>query len=223
MEVSNQDYKEIRETTKSISVYEIMGDEHKLYCQNLSLIAKLFLDHKSIYFDVAPFKFYVITEDDSTGSHIVGYFSKELSIFTEFNLACIMVLPPFQKNGYGQFLITMSYYFSKHENRIGTPEVPLSDLGRLSYKSYWTLALVETLVKYKANISLKELSEITGIKYDDVVYTMNEINLIKYWKGQQVLQTINLRQLEDFLIKKRKSKQNHIKFNPSCFLISSSK
>ena len=64
-----------RETT-SISVFEIKGGEHKLYCQNLCLLAKLFLDHKSIYFDVSPFKFYALTENDKNGKHLVAYFSK---------------------------------------------------------------------------------------------------------------------------------------------------
>jgi histone acetyltransferase MYST1 len=40
-------------------------------------LAKLFLDHKTLYYDVDPFYFYVITEVDDGGAHIVGYFSKE--------------------------------------------------------------------------------------------------------------------------------------------------
>ena len=46
------------------------------YCQNLCLLAKLFLDHKTLYYDVEPFLFYVLTEYDKKGCHIVGYFSK---------------------------------------------------------------------------------------------------------------------------------------------------
>lgn len=45
--------------------------------QNLSYIAKLFLDHKTLMFDVDPFLFYVFCEYDAFGYHIVGYFSKE--------------------------------------------------------------------------------------------------------------------------------------------------
>ena len=135
----------------SISVYEINGDEEKLFCQNLCLIAKLFLDHKSIYFDVSPFKFYILTENDNNGSHIVAYFSRENYLTTEFNLACIMVLPPYQRQGYGQFLISMSYFISHKQGRICTPETPLSDLGKISYKSYWTIAILEAVLKNKGN------------------------------------------------------------------------
>ena len=48
----------------------------KDYAQNLCLLAKLFLDHKTLYYDTDPFLFYVMTEYDSIGFHIVGYFSK---------------------------------------------------------------------------------------------------------------------------------------------------
>jgi histone acetyltransferase MYST1 len=141
-------------------------------------LAKLFLDHKSIYFDVSPFKFYVLTENDINGSHIVAYFSKEVTNTSEFNLACIMVLPCFQRRGYGQFLIAMSYYFSKKEGRICTPETPLSDLGRISYKSYWTNSILENLLKFKGNLSIKELSEETAIRTEDIIYTLNELSLV---------------------------------------------
>ena len=60
----------------TISVFEADGRDHKVYCQNLCLLAKLFLDHKTLYFDVEPFLFYVLTEVDQLGCHIVGFFSK---------------------------------------------------------------------------------------------------------------------------------------------------
>jgi GNAT superfamily N-acetyltransferase len=109
------------------------------------LLAKLFLDHKTLYFDVSPFLFYVLTEDNKYGSHIVGYFSKEKTMSNDYNLACIMVLPPYQRRGYGKFLISLSYYLSTKENRVCTPERPLSDMGKVSYKSYWTDTLLEAL------------------------------------------------------------------------------
>jgi MOZ/SAS family/MYST family zinc finger domain len=60
-----------------ISVYELDGKESRAYCQKLCLLAKLFLDHKTLYYDVTPFFFYVVTKVDCNGAHIVGYFSKE--------------------------------------------------------------------------------------------------------------------------------------------------
>jgi MOZ/SAS family len=44
--------------------------------QNLCLFSKLFLDHKTLYYDVDPFLFYIFCEVDQDGFHILGYFSK---------------------------------------------------------------------------------------------------------------------------------------------------
>ena len=55
---------------------QVDGNISTIYCQNLCLLAKLFLDHKTLYYDVEPFLFYVLTQNDSKGCHLVGYFSK---------------------------------------------------------------------------------------------------------------------------------------------------
>ena len=57
------------------------------------------------------------------GHHVVGYFSKEKFTTENYNLACILTLPPYQRKGYGKFLIAFSYELSKREGRPGTPEV----------------------------------------------------------------------------------------------------
>ncbi|KIY02580.1 uncharacterized protein Z520_01045 [Fonsecaea multimorphosa CBS 102226] len=43
------------------AVWEIDGEREKLYCQNLSLFGKLFLEQKSVFFDTAGFKYYALT------------------------------------------------------------------------------------------------------------------------------------------------------------------
>ena len=48
----------------NISMFEIDGKKAKIYCQSLCLLSKLFLDHKTLYYDVDPFLFYVMTEVD---------------------------------------------------------------------------------------------------------------------------------------------------------------
>ena len=65
---------------EKIGVWEVDGKRYKQYCQNLCLLAKFFLDHKTLYYDVEPFLFYVMTINDSEGCHTVGYFSK-VSLF----------------------------------------------------------------------------------------------------------------------------------------------
>jgi len=101
-----------------LSVWEVDGKTQKSYCQNLCLLAKCFLDHKTLYLDVDPFLFYVMTVVDSQGCHLVGYFSKEKNSFLNYNVSCILTLPPYQRKGFGRLLIDFSKYcyYCKHRS-----------------------------------------------------------------------------------------------------------
>uniref|UniRef100_A0AAG5DMW3 Histone acetyltransferase n=1 Tax=Anopheles atroparvus TaxID=41427 RepID=A0AAG5DMW3_ANOAO len=170
----------------TLSIFEIDGKDHRFYCQTLCLMAKLFLDHKTLYYDVDPFYFYVLCEIDREGQHIVGYFSKEKESPEGNNVACILILPPYQRKGYGKLLIAFSYELSRREGIIGSPEKPLSDLGKLSYRSYWAYTLLELIKDYRTT-TIKELSELSGITQEDIIYTLQSMNMVKYWKGQHVI------------------------------------
>jgi hypothetical protein len=85
-----------------------MEQMEKIYCQNLCLLSKMFLDHKSLFYDVEPFLFYVITEMDDFGARFVGYFSKEKRSPKDYNVSCIMTLPVRQRQGWGNLLIDFS-------------------------------------------------------------------------------------------------------------------
>ncbi|CAB3371095.1 Hypothetical predicted protein [Cloeon dipterum] len=178
----------------AISFFEIDGRKNKAYAQNLCLLAKLFLDHKTLYYDTDPFLFYVMTHYDSRGFHIVGYFSKEKESTEDYNVACILTMPPYQRKGYGKLLIEFSYELSKFEGKTGSPEKPLSDLGLLSYRSYWSQTILDILVTQspvgdneKAQITINEICEMTSIKKEDVISTLQNLNLINYYKGQYII------------------------------------
>ena len=88
------------------SVFEISGQTERIYCENLCLIAKLFLDHKNIRFDCTPFLFYVLIEriwvkneagEPQLQNNFAGYFSKEYGPKVEHNLSCILIMPQCQR------------------------------------------------------------------------------------------------------------------------------
>lgn len=158
--------------TTELSVYEVDGAKSKLYCQNLCLLAKLFINHKTLYYDVDHFLFYILTINDHIGSRIVGYFSKEKHARLKNNVSCIMVLPQYQGFGFGRYLIEFSYLLTKKENSLGSPEKPLSELGRISYTSYWKYSILKVFEQFeKENIqcaSIQDISERTSMRQEDV-------------------------------------------------------
>ncbi|KAK4513097.1 uncharacterized protein ATC70_000135 [Mucor velutinosus] len=162
-----------------VSIFEVDGRKNKIYCQNLCLLAKMFLDHKTLYYDVEPFLFYILTETDQNGCHFVGYFSKEKQSLLDYNLSCIMTLPAFQRKGYGQFLIDFSYLLSRKEGKVGSPEKPLSDLGLLSYRKYWTNAIRKQLYNHQGQITLQEISNNTGMTLADIIATLQLNEMLK--------------------------------------------
>jgi histone acetyltransferase HTATIP len=64
------------------------------------------------------------TDTDGVGQQgqVVGFFSKEKMSWDSNNLACILVFPPWQKQGLGQILMGASYEMSRREERLGGPE-----------------------------------------------------------------------------------------------------
>ncbi|KAJ7103744.1 acyl-CoA N-acyltransferase [Mycena epipterygia] len=125
-------------------IWEVDGALQKLYCQNLSLFGKLFIDVKTLFFDCDNFLFYIMTDADSKKDHVFGFFSKEKVSYDDYNLACIITLPPYQRQGFGMLMIEFSYELSRRAGKVGTPERPLSDLGLRSYLAYW----VGTLIRF---------------------------------------------------------------------------
>lgn len=194
----------------NISFYEIDGRRQKRYCRNLALLSKLFLDHKTLHYDVDPFLFYVMTTNDNHGHHTIGYFSKEKQSPDNYNLACILTLPQYQRLGYGRLLIAFSYELSKLEKKTGSPEKPLSDLGLLSYRSYWLDAIYDVIFSSKVT-SINDISKKTSIAPPDVLYSLFAIDIIKYYKGKIIIY------LSKRIIQRREKslEKNFIKLDPS--------
>lgn len=184
----------------AISFFEVDGRRQRTWCRNLCLLSKLFLDHKTLYYDVDPFLFYIMCTRSPHGCHMVGYFSKEKDSAEGYNLACILTLPQYQRKGYGRLLIAFSYELSKREGKLGSPEKPLSDLGLLGYRQYWRETLVNLLTDPArfpepgapsdpgVNLtSIAELASISSMTEKDVHEQLDVLKLLRYQKGQWVV------------------------------------
>jgi histone acetyltransferase HTATIP len=171
-----------------VSFFEIDGRRQRTWCRNLCLLSKLFLDHKTLYYDVDPFLFYCMCTRDEHGCHFVGYFSKEKESAEGYNVACILTLPQYQRKGFGKLLIDFSYLLSKREGKLGSPEKPLSDLGLLGYRAYWQEILVDLLMEPgKVEANIEDLGAATAMTTNDVLHTLQNLNMLRYSKNQHVV------------------------------------
>jgi GNAT superfamily N-acetyltransferase len=193
---------------ENLAVFQVDGARNRFYCQNVCYLSKLFLDHKTLYYDVDPFWFYILCELDSYGYHFVGYFSKEKASEEHYNVACILTLPPYQRKGYGKFLIALSYELSRREGIRGSPEKPLSDLGLLGYRSYWSQVLIDLLTEAKAPLSIEEIADRTMMKTEDIIGTLRALDLVHYHEGQHI---IDLRRVQHMRLGHR-----GMPFDPAC-------
>jgi histone acetyltransferase MYST1 len=111
--------------------------------------------------------------------------------------------------GYGRFLIAFSYELSKKEekvscvlmncghwmiqlieyfNKVGSPEKPLSDLGAVSYRSYWASELLVLLRNFPGqHLSIMDLAQLTSIFAEDVTATLQHLNLLRNINGTYIV------------------------------------
>lgn len=187
------------------AIYEVDGEEHQLFAQNLSLFAKLFLDNKSIFFDVTSFNYYLLvhTPPLSTSAQIIGFFSKEKMSWDNNNLACILVFPPWQRKGLGKILMGVSYELSRRENRIGGPEKPLSELGRKGYMQFWQARVAKTVLglKAKSTLSVAQIAENCWMLPEDVVAALREMGVLGPKKRVDGGVVISKARVRDWIVK----------------------
>ncbi|KAK1783325.1 acyl-CoA N-acyltransferase [Copromyces sp. CBS 386.78] len=181
------------------SIWKVDGEEDMLFCQNLSLFAKLFLDNKSVFFDVSGFHYFLlvftppdpptdpnsdVTEVVKPRGQVVGFFSKEKMSWDNNNLACILIFPPWQRKGLGALLMGVSYEISRREGIIGGPEKPISELGKKGYKRFWAGEIARWLLSLEPTgmtpgeetvIDIEECSKATWIAPDDCLAVLREM------------------------------------------------
>ena len=139
----------------SASCHKIMKRFHTSLKKNFFSLMHLYVNIKYVFPYLFFFQFHSLTS--KTHSFICLRFLQEKENTQYNNVSCILTLPPYQCKGYGRFLIEFSYELSKREGNLGSPEKPLSDLVKVSYRRYWSWVLLETLKKAITTPSLKDL------------------------------------------------------------------
>jgi hypothetical protein len=73
------------------------------------------------------------------------------------------------------------YALSKKEGRAGSPEKPLSDLGALGYRNYWTLALMRYFASGLApeHPRLEDISSATSMTPEDIFNTLQHLQFLQ--------------------------------------------
>ncbi|KAL5602942.1 hypothetical protein FOBRF1_010475 [Fusarium oxysporum] len=182
------------------SIWEVDGEKDGLFCQNLSLFAKLFLDNKSVFFDVTGFNYFLLvytpptrslqtaTEPEPPSPRITGFFSKEKMSWDNNNLACILIFPPWQRKGLGALLMGASYEISRREGILGGPEKPISDLGKKGYKRYWAGEIARWLLTINMDsrtpqnevlVDLSDCSKATWILPEDCLQVLRDMGVVE--------------------------------------------
>lgn len=79
------------------------------------------------------------------------------------------------------------YLLSRLEGQAGSPEKPLSDLGRLSYLAYWKSVILEYLHNHPdKSVSIRGMSRATGMCPHDIATTLQQLNMIDFQDGRWV-------------------------------------
>ncbi|TFB07749.1 Males-absent on the first protein [Trichoderma ghanense] len=182
------------------SLWEVDGEKDVLFCQNLSLFAKLFLDNKSVFFDVTGFNYFLLVYTPPAVAtpagvapppvtpQIVGFFSKEKMSWDNNNLACILIFPPWQRKGLGALLMGASYEISRREGIMGGPEKPISDLGKKGYQRFWAGEIARWLLSLdvapadadsgqETLVDVEDCSQATWISPEDCLGVLRDMGV----------------------------------------------
>lgn len=132
-----------------------------------------------------------------------------------------MTMPQYQRQGFGRFLIDFSYLLSREEGQPGTPEKPLSDLGRVSYHAYWKSVVLDYLYRNRNKpITMQAIANETGLYVPDIALAFQLLHFVRCIKRDgdfkyQILFSINWDKVNAYHERTLKQK-NRIYIDPEC-------
>ena len=143
----------------------------------------------------------ITATDDSQGHRVVGFFSKEKMSWDNNNLACILIFPPWQRQGLGKILMGASYELSRREGQTGGPEKPLSELGRKGYHKFWQARLARTIlgVKNRSTLAVNEIAAECWLSTDDALEALKDMDILGHKKRKDGGLAINKAKVKEWV------------------------
>ena len=117
------------------------------------------------------------------------------------NLACILIFPPWQRQGLGKILMGASYELSKWEGRIGGPEKPLSELGRKGYIKFWEARVANTIlgIKLKTTMTVEEIATSCWLLPEDAMTALKGMDVLEKSKKADNSFVISKARVKDWI------------------------
>merc|ERR1711981_1093170 len=141
---------------------------------------------------------------------------KEKHCAQKYDVSCIMTMPHYQRQGFGRLLIDFSYLLSKAERQPGTPEKPLSDLGRVSYYSYWKSVVLEYINDHRKDrkqITIQNIQAETSMHPQDIALTFMLLGFIRKNMTNKFLLALDWTKVDQHMQKVTKSLQQKTRIN----------
>ena len=195
----------------ALSIFEIESNADRLYCQSLFLLSKLFIEESSLSYNVDNVTFYVLCNCDNEGAHFVGCFCRPTNWMGNIIVSEIFVLPPYQRQGYSQILLSCAYEIAHRSNVIGGPRKPLTSLGRLAFEKFFRNTIIQLFLLLKKGIyTIHEISMQTSISKNDIISTLENIKILEDDTADENVE-IQLNQIFDYINKHMNNDTNEKK------------
>ena len=85
-------------------------------------------------------------------------------------------------------MVNFSYELSLVDRKAGSPEKPLSDLGKRLYFSYWVQKIVEVMEELEGQeVTLTTISRATAIEVEDIKWTISKCSFLKIFEEKVIM------------------------------------
>lgn len=163
----------------SISIFEISSTTDRICCQSLFLLCKLFLDESVLSYMIDNVSFLILCECDKNGAHPVGFLSRPTNWDGNIILYEIVILPPYQRKGYSQILLSCVYEMAHRSFVIGGIGRSLTDLGKPALEKFFANKIVGLLRNKLEEIkTIKDITLYTSICKNDVSETFKNLKIM---------------------------------------------